>query len=593
MYYRMLRSALTTRRALILLDGIDEGGVASERLLTHIASVLAPQGHVLIATAHPSLLDADTRFSHFHQLTIQPLSEEKQQEAMIKRVGVRRARTLWAYAGRVLRNGVSGVAPYGEAPLDDDGVTSAIANPQMLAMLISIYLLVTGDRRAPVQLPIARADDDEDEEEDEEASLGAAALDGRLPPPEEAEDDEEAGAFVEAALAEAMPETLAQLYDLIGAAAVERASVMDAPSEDVTGGGPTIGGGVVFPHQLDALIGAIIVEAHLEHRTTIDAVQFKEAGRALEVRGVQGANGIVLRLLKQRVIEGRMPLLTVRRVDPLELQASHSSWTHFFSARAIRDVVQLRRPVPPPWQWDSSWAGVVRMGASIGNPFRDGLLRIAGIDLPDRMMRDLDLRGKLEPAATRTAIAGVAQIVRTDVLQRLDVTGYALTADERAEICRALRLCRRLNSLSGDRLSVTDGLGTTLELGNWFEKCFVRHGGKAALDDTDISLFARLVANGALRQLETLWLACDEVGEAAMCDLAEALSRYGALPNLRALYVSQRGYVHVKDACRRRRIQLSYPKDGMVEDPKDTPQRIVRAEAVVSRGARKTKKVTS
>ena len=35
----MLRQALMARRALILLDGLDEGGVATERIVRHITQV--------------------------------------------------------------------------------------------------------------------------------------------------------------------------------------------------------------------------------------------------------------------------------------------------------------------------------------------------------------------------------------------------------------------------------------------------------------------------------------------------------------------------------------------------------------------------
>tara|TARA_B110000046_G_scaffold168541_1_gene186997 strand:- start:59 stop:802 length:744 start_codon:yes stop_codon:yes gene_type:complete len=52
--YLMLRQALMARRVLLLLDGIDEGGKARDRIETHIREVLAPQGFVMLVTSRPN-----------------------------------------------------------------------------------------------------------------------------------------------------------------------------------------------------------------------------------------------------------------------------------------------------------------------------------------------------------------------------------------------------------------------------------------------------------------------------------------------------------------------------------------------------------
>ena len=44
--YTMQRQALMASRALILLDGIDEGGAARELIEKHLTTVLAPQGQM-------------------------------------------------------------------------------------------------------------------------------------------------------------------------------------------------------------------------------------------------------------------------------------------------------------------------------------------------------------------------------------------------------------------------------------------------------------------------------------------------------------------------------------------------------------------
>ena len=53
-YYSMLRQAMMARRALILIDGLDEAGQFRPQLEKHMAEVLAPQGHVLLATSRPA-----------------------------------------------------------------------------------------------------------------------------------------------------------------------------------------------------------------------------------------------------------------------------------------------------------------------------------------------------------------------------------------------------------------------------------------------------------------------------------------------------------------------------------------------------------
>ena len=50
--YTMLRQAMLARRALLLIDGLDEGGaVVGDRIRRHVAEVLAQQGHLMVVTA--------------------------------------------------------------------------------------------------------------------------------------------------------------------------------------------------------------------------------------------------------------------------------------------------------------------------------------------------------------------------------------------------------------------------------------------------------------------------------------------------------------------------------------------------------------
>ena len=94
--YRMLRQALMTRSALILLDGLDEAGTLREQIERHVAEVLAPQGHLMVVTSRPSGL-SDERFAHFHRVHLRPLDEEQQREVVRMRVGAERAVALIDY----------------------------------------------------------------------------------------------------------------------------------------------------------------------------------------------------------------------------------------------------------------------------------------------------------------------------------------------------------------------------------------------------------------------------------------------------------------------------------------------------------------
>ena len=63
-------------------------GVSSAKL-GHIvlAEVLAPQGHVLLATSRPAGLDLGGRFGAFRHLSLSPLSDPQQAQALEQRLG--------------------------------------------------------------------------------------------------------------------------------------------------------------------------------------------------------------------------------------------------------------------------------------------------------------------------------------------------------------------------------------------------------------------------------------------------------------------------------------------------------------------------
>ena len=127
--YLMLRQAMASRRALLLLDGLDEGGEKREQIERHVTKVLAPQGHVLLATSRPNGID-DQRYASFRRLELKPLSVDQQKQALEQRLGAERASPLLPYLERM--------------PVDEQTQERITANPLMLSMVASIFELRSG-----------------------------------------------------------------------------------------------------------------------------------------------------------------------------------------------------------------------------------------------------------------------------------------------------------------------------------------------------------------------------------------------------------------------------------------------------------------
>jgi len=119
--YRMLRQALTARRALLLLDGLDEAVTKRADIELHVVEVLAPQGHVLLCTSRPAGVD-EARFAAFRRLALAPLSDAQQERALEQRLGAERAAALLTYVRDVM-------------PRDDTG-QKVTSNPLMLSMAL-------------------------------------------------------------------------------------------------------------------------------------------------------------------------------------------------------------------------------------------------------------------------------------------------------------------------------------------------------------------------------------------------------------------------------------------------------------------------
>ena len=129
--YRFLRQVMMARRAILLIDGLDEGGSSYEEIRRHVVEVLAPQGHVVVATSRPGSIRAD-QFGGFHMLSLSCLSDEQQRQTLTQRLGSEEfADSLLEYVTEYM-------------PVDSDSGGRISANPLMLSLFASVYELRQG-----------------------------------------------------------------------------------------------------------------------------------------------------------------------------------------------------------------------------------------------------------------------------------------------------------------------------------------------------------------------------------------------------------------------------------------------------------------
>ena len=131
-HYEFLREEMTTGRALLLLDGLDEAGAHRARIERHVAEVVARRGCTLLCTSRPAGL-TEGIFDDFHQLQLAPLSDAQQAAFLaqrLERLGAALATELELY----VRN----------MPVEADTRRRVTANPLMLSMVASIAALRQG-----------------------------------------------------------------------------------------------------------------------------------------------------------------------------------------------------------------------------------------------------------------------------------------------------------------------------------------------------------------------------------------------------------------------------------------------------------------
>lgn len=120
----MLRQLMMARHALLLLDGIDEGGRKRSDLERHITETLANQGHCMLVTSRPAGLN-DAIFGNWSRVQLRPLDSRQQTLVIRRRLGAQHSDRLIAYL---------------KESVPHDTVTGDLitANPLMLSMLVSI-----------------------------------------------------------------------------------------------------------------------------------------------------------------------------------------------------------------------------------------------------------------------------------------------------------------------------------------------------------------------------------------------------------------------------------------------------------------------
>jgi hypothetical protein len=439
--YRMLRQAMMARRALLLLDGLDEAGAKRDEIERHVVDVLAPQGHVLLCTSRPAGVD-EARFAAFRRLALAPLSDEQQERALEQRLGAERAAALLTYVRDVM-------------PRDDTG-QKVTSNPLMLSMVASVYELRQGvGMPATVAELYATASDAmlarggvatpeltrllqriffeahvaqrrliEDRQLDEAAlsleapeALAKIRSEAAKMPFEPFGGRAEMGHYVEVTFLTKEGEHKGR-RGVITADDKSQKTLTDVDTFETTPYKITFADGTMSdwlaPYKLRS--SGLNETAFLQR--AMDASASEAAVRAACEAHLSEAMREVLRTVRERVLVDALPLLSVWQSKPLQLQSSHLSFQEYFAAIALCDE-GTELSGTPPWQWPAWWANAVKLGAEIpGDRFGRGLLRAAGVTGDT-----LDLSQKLggdRPTVRRVLAAVVANAgeLRTLILNQ-------------------------------------------------------------------------------------------------------------------------------------------------------------------------------
>ena len=518
--YRFLRQALMARRALVLLDGVDEGGAKRSEIERHVTEVLAPQGHLLLCTSRPAGL-GNERFARFHRLRLAELSEAQQRAAVAARLGKPGADALWPYLERL--------------PPDTETGRAVTANPLMLSMMASLFEERQQGGAGQTAMPATVA---------EAYALAAAAMLRRAG----AEVAPAARRLLEATFFEAHTSQQrvierhhleAAALGLVDAAAltkiraawpytykgpVELGQVVRVKKVALRGVVETMAGKAFKVRTADGAESNLLTPDDVESsgvtQEEYDKAQYAAVKQALEGAAHAEFNSGVVELVVERVRDDDLPLLTMLQADPLQLQSSHLSFQEYFAAAALRNGA----PLPPhaaPWLWPAWWANALRLGVEMGDTFRAGLRRAVGVEdaavgvprVPDTARYAHAAGGKLSLAKKvgghqPTSIRAVAELLRGKdcPLSAADLSTNSL-GGEAAECLAVLLRAKdapQLTSLDlsgnklGGGLSIASALAENASLTQLrLDRCYfgregvgalgeaLRGGGAARLTDLD------------------------------------------------------------------------------------------------------------
>lgn len=466
--YAFLMQAMRSRRALLIVDGIDEGGLRRAEIEAHVARVLAKQKHTLLVTSRPIGVQ-ETKFEQdFYRLSLCPLSDAQQEQLIKLRLPT---------GGDVLLTDYVRIPP---APLGHR-VTS---NPLMLSLVISIFRMRQGSLGDSSDRPSVSSPDigtrySNFEENTSGISRGASGMPETvtalyevaskvmLSRIERRETGESSSLSRVPQLSKLLQETLLQahfaqqraldeesilaaalrLFDPKTLASVKRRTRMPklvAPQRPKEGDWVQITTGDFAGEcghlesnlQIRDDKGRLLMERYTVHFPN----ETNEAGLALNAFISSGLDREQCELWAQKhrprqlleaceslpppvrdaiheVVDGTngvaMRLLHALEADPMR------TFQEFFVVKALCAGVALRDM--PPWRWTIWWENTLQMGKQIGDGFRKGLKRGSGAD-----SGELKLRGKIA-GDREVSLVALGQLLRC--VEIADLSGNHLGAE--------------------------------------------------------------------------------------------------------------------------------------------------------------------
>ena len=447
--YKCLCLAVRARRALLLFDGIDEGGQMRTEIQTHILKVLAPQGHTILVASRPAGLD-DAGFSEaFYRVNILPLSESQQVQVIKLRVPSGGDALLTQYVR-------------GKLPRDEAGLRIT-SNPLMLSVIISLFQSRQQGGETGKEATGGQSEQDMPETMVELYKFASTAMLDRLERRERSEGSKALtvvpqlsqllqDTVFEAHLAqqrlletEQVVSAALRLFDPKTLASVKRRTTIPRSRDK-----PKLGDWVQvtkgdFKGECGKLADGIQLRNH-EGKVVMQrySVEFpndvSEAGLALNAFISSGLDEAGCRAWVHR--QRGPALLEACDVLPIEVrEAVHvivdgademvkqllaslekdpmRTFQEYFVARALCGGVNLRDA--PPWRWTIWWENTLQLGTEMGDQFRYGLRRAAGI--PNANGGHLGLRGKVGGDRSVSLLA-IGQLLR--VVETADLSGNNL-----------------------------------------------------------------------------------------------------------------------------------------------------------------------